>query len=124
MTEISIGGSTVYDSSGWLVDPDTTTVNVATIDFLARGGDGYDFAEPPFVTVVVTYELAVLNYLSGPLGGAITQTDYPNVTVTASSRTAEPETHRSVRVCVDRVLVDPHGADFTTTLPGKPGDPR
>jgi len=82
VTEISIGGSTVYDSGGWLVDPDTTTVNVATIDFLARGGDGYDFAGAPFVTVGVTYEQAVLNYLSGPLGGAITQTDYPNVTGT------------------------------------------
>lgn len=58
MTEISIGGSTVYDSSGWLVDPDATTANVATIDFLARGGDGYDFAGAPFVTVGVTYEQA------------------------------------------------------------------
>jgi 5'-nucleotidase len=51
---------------------------VATIDFLARGGDGYDFDGLPFTTLGVTYEQAMLNYLAGPLNGLITQAQYPN----------------------------------------------
>lgn len=82
VTEIAIGGDTVFDSTGWLVDENTTTVNVATIDFLATGGDGYDFGGPSFERLGVTYEQAVLNYLSDELGGVITEAQYPNVTGT------------------------------------------
>jgi 5'-nucleotidase len=56
-----------------------TTFNVATIDFLARGGDGYDFGGLPFTTLGVTYEQSMLNFLAGPLGGQITEAEYPNV---------------------------------------------
>jgi 2',3'-cyclic-nucleotide 2'-phosphodiesterase (5'-nucleotidase family) len=82
VTRIAIGGTLVFDSSGWLVNPDTTTVNVATIDFLARGGDEYDFGDAEFVTLGVTYEQAVLNYLDEVLGGSITEAQYPNITGT------------------------------------------
>lgn len=82
VTEIAIGGETVFDD-GWLVDdPETTTVDVATIDFLATGGDDYDFGDATFERLGVTYEQAVLNYLSEELGGVITQDQYPNVTGT------------------------------------------
>jgi 5'-nucleotidase len=78
--KITVGTSTVvYDSSaGGFQVPETTTYNVATIDFLARGGDGYDFDGLPFTTLGVTYEQAMLNYLAGPLNGLITQAQYPN----------------------------------------------
>lgn len=82
VTEIAIGGDTVFDSTGWQVDPDTTTVDVATIDFLATGGDDYDFGEASFERLGVTYEQAVLNYLSDELGGVITEAQYPNITGT------------------------------------------
>lgn len=81
VTEIAIGGETVFDD-GWLVDPDANTVDVATIDFLATGGDDYDFGGASFERLGVTYEQAVLNYLRDELGGVITQAEYPNVTGT------------------------------------------
>jgi hypothetical protein len=64
-------------------DP-AATFDVATIDFLARlgpggvGGDGYNWGGLPFITLGVTYEQAMLNYLAGPLGGLITDAQYPN----------------------------------------------
>ncbi|MFP3880842.1 MAG: hypothetical protein ACLFWH_00835 [Actinomycetota bacterium] len=81
-SKIAIGGDTVFDSTGWLVDEDTTTVDVATIDFLATGGDDYDFGDASFERLGVTYEQGVLNYLNDELGGVITEAQYPNVTGT------------------------------------------
>jgi 5'-nucleotidase len=75
---ITVGGTEVYAGGAYQV-PETTTFNVATIDFLARGGDGYDFGGLPFTTLGVTYEQAMLNYLAGPLGGVITEAAYPNI---------------------------------------------
>ncbi len=77
--KITIGSTVVFDvSAGGYQVPETTTYNVATIDFLARGGDGYDFGGLPFTTLGVTYEQAMLNYLAGPLGGVISGAQYPN----------------------------------------------
>ena len=77
--QIMVGGTVVYDAAlGGYQVPETTTYNVATIDFLARGGDAYDFGGLPFTTLGVTYEQAMLNYLAGPLGGLITDAQYPN----------------------------------------------
>jgi 5'-nucleotidase len=53
------------------------SVNVATIDFLARGGDQYPFRGKPFTTLGVTYFQAVLDYLIEDLGGTVTAADYP-----------------------------------------------
>jgi 5'-nucleotidase len=75
---ITVGGTEVYAGGAYQV-PETTTFNVATIDFLARGGDGYDFGGLPFTTLGVTYEQAMLNYLAGPLAGVITEAAYPNI---------------------------------------------
>jgi 5'-nucleotidase len=53
------------------------SVNVATIDFLARGGDQYPFRGKPFTTLGVTYFQAVLDYLIEDLAGTVTAADYP-----------------------------------------------
>ena len=58
-------------------------ITIATIDFLARGGDQYPFRGLPFTSVGVSYQLALFNYLtgdprSGALGGAITAAAYPD----------------------------------------------
>jgi len=52
-------------------------LTVATIDFLARGGDRYPFSGAPFTTLGVTYQQALYNFLTVGLGGVITSTDYP-----------------------------------------------
>lgn len=52
-------------------------VDVATIDFLARGGDQYPFGDVPFTTLGTTYFQAVLDYLVDELAGEITAADYP-----------------------------------------------
>jgi 5'-nucleotidase / UDP-sugar diphosphatase len=57
-------------------------ITIATIDFLARGGDQYPFRGKPFTSVGVSYQQAVLNYIvaaaaDGGLGGVISGTDYP-----------------------------------------------
>ena len=52
-------------------------VHVATLDFLARGGDEYPFRDAPFVTLGVTYQQAVANYIAQGLGGVVTAERYP-----------------------------------------------
>jgi 2',3'-cyclic-nucleotide 2'-phosphodiesterase (5'-nucleotidase family) len=52
-------------------------LSVATIDFLARGGDQYPFGGLPFTTLGVTYQQTLLDYLEIGLGGVITSVDYP-----------------------------------------------
>ena len=77
--KITVGGVVVYDAalSDGFPDPDAT-FDVGTIDFLARGGDGYNFGGLPFTTLGVTYEQSMLNYLAGPLAELITEAQYPN----------------------------------------------
>ncbi len=57
-------------------------LHVATIDFLARGGDGYPYAGAGFTTVGTTYQQALVNYLTFPtaeggLGGNVSAADFP-----------------------------------------------
>lgn len=70
-TEVIIDGEPV----------DGVTVDLATIDFLARGGDQYPFPEN-FTVLGASYQQALANFLVAPvadggLGGAITAADYP-----------------------------------------------
>jgi 5'-nucleotidase len=53
------------------------SLNVATIDFLARGGDQYPFRGAPFVTLGVTYFQALLDFVVEDLAGMITAAVYP-----------------------------------------------
>lgn len=50
---------------------------VATIDFLARGGDQYPFDGAPFTAVGVSYQQALFDYIVDGLGGLISSADYP-----------------------------------------------
>ena len=66
----------------WLVQDgdlvaDAGPVHVATLDFLARGGDEYPFRGAAFVTLGVTYQQVVANYISQGLGGVVTAERYP-----------------------------------------------
>jgi 2',3'-cyclic-nucleotide 2'-phosphodiesterase (5'-nucleotidase family) len=62
---------------GGVVQPGAPNVDVATIDFLARGGDQYPFGDVPFTTLGTTYFQALLDYLVDELAGSITAADYP-----------------------------------------------
>ena len=52
-------------------------VAIATLDFLALGGECYPLAGFPFTNLGVSYQQALVDYISGDLGGVITATDYP-----------------------------------------------
>lgn len=62
--------------SGGVVQPGPD-LTVATIDFLARGGDGYPYRAAPFTSIGVTYQQALRNYIQDALGGTVTPGDYP-----------------------------------------------
>jgi 2',3'-cyclic-nucleotide 2'-phosphodiesterase (5'-nucleotidase family) len=79
--EVVLDDGTVIVSGG-VVDLNAPPVDVATIDFSARGGDQYPFRDAPFTTLGVTYQQALVNYLQAPvadggLGGVVTAADYP-----------------------------------------------
>ena len=65
-----------------LVDDGVTVssmlLNIATIDFLASGGDNYTMFSPyTFSDSGLLYRDALTNYITTPLGGEILETDYP-----------------------------------------------
>lgn len=74
--EATLDDGTVMISGG-VVAPTARNVNIATIDFLARGGDEYDFGGRDFTALGITYQLALSEYIQGPLAGLISATDYP-----------------------------------------------
>lgn len=74
---VTLDDGTVIVQNGSLVAGPALTV--ATIDFLARGGDGYPFGPVDFTPVGVSYQQALANYLTAPdgLNGQVTAADYP-----------------------------------------------
>jgi 5'-nucleotidase len=73
---ITLDDGTTIVSGGELV-ADAPAVNIATIDFLARGGDEYPFGDAPYTSLGVTYQQALENYIVGGLGGSINPDNYP-----------------------------------------------
>lgn len=62
--------------AGGVVQPGDP-ITIATIDFLANGGDQYPYRGAPFTSIGVTYQQALSNYIQAGLGGMITASDYP-----------------------------------------------
>ncbi|MBT3256083.1 MAG: bifunctional metallophosphatase/5'-nucleotidase [Deltaproteobacteria bacterium] len=52
-------------------------LNVATLDFLAGGGDQYPFGDASFTQLGISYQQALSNYMEQGLGGVITADQYP-----------------------------------------------
>ena len=69
-------GTVIVDGGGVVPGPALT---VATIDFLARGGDQYPYRGTPFTILGVSYQQALANYIQDPAGlnGMVTAADYP-----------------------------------------------
>ncbi|MGD1970935.1 MAG: bifunctional metallophosphatase/5'-nucleotidase [Desulfobacterales bacterium] len=69
-------GTQLIDAGSLVVDP-SYTLAIATIDYLARGGDQYPFEGLPFSNLNITYQDALGNYIRQGLGGVISAVDYP-----------------------------------------------
>jgi 5'-nucleotidase/UDP-sugar diphosphatase len=76
VVEIELDDGT-YIVQGGAVVPGAPAVTVATIDFLAKGGDQYPYRGAPFTTLGVTYQQALSDYIEVGLGGVIAAGDYP-----------------------------------------------
>jgi len=72
--EIVLDDGTVIVAGGAVVDG--PPVNVATIDFLAKGGDQYPFRGLAFKTLGKTYQQALSEYIVDGLSGDISGPDY------------------------------------------------
>jgi 2',3'-cyclic-nucleotide 2'-phosphodiesterase (5'-nucleotidase family) len=73
--DVVLDDGTVLVESGAVVPGDP--IDVATIDFLARGGDQYPLIGLPFTTLGITYQQALAEQLTDVLGGVVSATDYP-----------------------------------------------
>lgn len=73
--EVVLDDGTVIVSGGVVQPGDPLAI--ATIDFLARGGDQYPFRGAEFTTVGVSYQQGLFNYIVDSLFGLITAADYP-----------------------------------------------
>lgn len=79
--DVTLADGTVIVQDGQIV-PGAPSVCLATIDFLATGGDSYPFNGVPFTALDVLYKDAFINYIKAPeanggLGGVIRAVDYP-----------------------------------------------
>jgi 5'-nucleotidase len=75
VVDVTLDDGSVIVAAGVVVDG--AALNIATIDFLARGGDQYPYRGAPFTNIGATYQQALSNYIEMGLGGLISATDYP-----------------------------------------------
>ena len=98
--EVTLDDGTAIVRDGAVVPGDP--VVLATIDFLANGGDCYPLAGIEFTKLGFSYQQTLANYISEDLGGTITAADYPaggDNRIVALMTEPEPET---VTVTVQR----------------------
>ena len=90
--EVVLDDGTVIVRDGAVVPGDP--IVLATIDFLANGGDCYPLAGIEFTKLGVSYQQALADYISEDLGGTITAADYPaggDNRITAVTPDPEPQ---------------------------------
>jgi len=68
-------GTAIVENSA--VVADAPMISIATINFLATGGDEYPLTGFDFTILGVTYQQALANYLVNSLNGVVTAEDYP-----------------------------------------------
>ncbi len=75
--DVVLDDGTIIVQDGVVVPGPALTV--ATADFLARGGDGYPFGDADFTPLGVSYQQALVNFLTEAdgLNGQVTAADYP-----------------------------------------------
>ena len=93
--DVVLDDGTVIVRDGETVPGDP--VVVATIDFLANGGDCYPLSGIEFASLGVSYQQALANYIAGDLNAMITAADYPVggagriMTVASQPKPPQPE---------------------------------
>ena len=95
IVNVTLDDGTEIVADGEVVPGDP--VNMATVNFLADGGDCYPLTDVEFTPVGVVYQQALADYITGPLGGVITAADYGdgteniNISGTPAEQPAEEE---------------------------------
>jgi 5'-nucleotidase len=74
--EVVLDGGTPVVTNG-LIAPGAPTVNIATLDFTARGGDQYPYRGAAFTSLGITYATALEDFLQQNLGGVVQLISYP-----------------------------------------------
>ena len=74
--EIQLDNGTYIVQNGAVVSG-APSVNMAIVDFSARGGDQYPFRGANFITMGATYQNALLTYITDGLSGSIDSVSYP-----------------------------------------------
>lgn len=74
--EVVLEDGTVLVEEGLVVEG-APAIAVATINFLALGGDQYPLTGLPFTNLGASYQQALLNFVEGPLKGTISAIEYP-----------------------------------------------
>lgn len=92
---VTLDDGTVIVENGKVVQ-NAPSISIATIDFLARGGDQYPFGDAPFTNLGVTYQQALSNYITDELNGVISTEDYSvggerRTTIAQASPVSVPE---------------------------------
>ncbi|MCA1991256.1 MAG: 5'-nucleotidase C-terminal domain-containing protein [Coleofasciculus sp. S288] len=72
---VILNDGTVIVEDGAVV-ANAPTISIATIDFLARGGDQYPYGGADFTSLGVTYQQALANYIQDGLNGRIAGSQY------------------------------------------------
>ncbi len=75
VSSVVLDGGTAIVTAGAVVPGDD--LNVAVVDFTARGGDEYEWGDGEFTVLGVSYQQALYNYIVDELSGSITAADYP-----------------------------------------------
>ena len=91
--EVTLDDGTAIVRDGAVVPGDP--VVLATIDFLANGGDCYPLAGIEFTKLGISYQQALADYISEDLAGTVTAADYPaggDNRIVALMTEPEPET--------------------------------
>ncbi|ACK64907.1 5'-Nucleotidase domain protein [Rippkaea orientalis PCC 8801] len=73
---VQLSDGTVIVENGTVV-AGAPNLNIATIDFLARGGDQYPLRGASFTNLGVSYQQALANYITQELQGQILASQYP-----------------------------------------------
>ena len=73
---VLVDGTIIVEGGAVMLGPALT---VATVDFLARGGDEYPYRDAPFTFLGVSYQQALVDYIQDPAGlnGTVTASGYP-----------------------------------------------
>jgi len=75
VVDVTLSDGTKIVEDGAVVDGDS--ISMATIDFLARGGDCYPLGDLDFTRVGLSYQQALAEHVETGLNGTISAADYP-----------------------------------------------